>query len=176
MTLGISEINSQTAIASAQYISTSFNVMTALKESTITKLKSYNIEVTEKMTEEEAQKIIDEKEAEKAQQTQATQNSETYYDKQIITDAKSLAEDIGVFTGEDTDVLTLMENIATRLKELESTVGDNKNLKSIVDEYSNRYDYIYAQYMNKKSTLSSQIVSSMDIMGLNGISSMTTSA
>lgn len=176
MTSGISEINSQAAIASAQYVTTSLNVMTSLKESTIAKLKSYNVEATENMTEEEAQKIIDEKEAEKAQQTQATQNSETYYDKQIITDAKSLAEDIGVFTGEDTDVLTLMENIAARLQQLESTVGDNKNLKSIVDEYSNRYDYIYAQYMNKKSTLSSQIVSSMDIMGLNGISSMTTSA
>lgn len=176
MTSGINEINSQALAASSLYISTSVKVYTALKESTLSKLKSYNIEVTETMTEEEAQEIIEEKEAEKAQQTQATQNSETYYDKQIITDAKNLASDLGLFTNEDTDVLTLMENIAARLQELETSVGDNENLKNVVDEYSNRYDYIYAQYMNKKSTLSSQIVSSMDIMGLNGISSMTTSA
>lgn len=169
MTSGISEINSQTAIASALYLSTTANVMTALKESTIKKLKIYDIEITQTMTEDEAQKIINDKEAEKTQQTQSSQNAETYYDKQILADAIQLAGDLGLYIGSDTNVETIMDNIQNRLAELSSAVGDNDNMSKIVEEYTNRYDYIYAQYMNKKDTLSNQIISSLDIMGTTSV-------
>ena len=160
-------------MAASLYVSTSTNLMYTLTDVTIRRLQELNIDVDEVSSEDEAQEIIAEEEAKQTEQTQSVQNAETYYDKQIINDAVQLAEDLGLYVSTDVDILTLMENIQNYLASLEAAVSGNENLEKVVEEYSNRYDYIYSQYMDKKSTLSSQVLGSLDVMGSNNIASIT---
>lgn len=160
-------------MAASLYVSTSTNLMYTLTDVTIRRLQELNIDVDEVSSEAEAQEIIAEEEAKQTEQTQSAQNAETYYDKQIINDAVQLAEDLGLYVSTDVDILTLMENIQNYLASLEAAVSGNENLEKVVEEYSNRYDYIYSQYMDKKSTLSSQVLGSLDVMGSNNIASIT---
>lgn len=160
-------------MAASLYVSTSTNLMYTLTDVTIRRLQELNINVDEVSSEDEAQAIIAEEEAKQTEQTQSAQNAETYYDKQIINDAVQLAEDLGLYVSTDVDILTLMENIQNYLASLEAAVSGNENLEKVVEEYSNRYDYIYSQYMDKKSTLSSQVLGSLDVMGSNNIAAIT---
>ena len=75
---------------------------------------------------------------------------------------------MGLSVSQDDELTVVMDNIKDRLDELQAQLGGNENTKSVVDEYSNRYDYIYAQYMNKGSTLKNQIITSLDVMGTSG--------
>jgi len=170
---GISAVNLIDVQAqNAYYVATTTQVYNSLSEITLRHLQEYGINIEEVKSEEEAQSLIDKKEAEKTEKV-SQQNAESYYDKQIMSDLVNLAEDLGVYVGSGTDIFTLIDNVQARLTHLENTVGDNKNLKSIVDEYSNRYDYIYAQYMNRKSTLEYQIISSLDAMSISNVSLST---
>ena len=173
--MSMSPVNSIKAynMAASLYVSTSTNLMYTLTDVTIRRLQELNIDVDEVSSEAEAQEIIAEEEAKQTEQTQSAQNAETYYDKQIINDAVQLAEDLGLYVSTDVDILTLMENIQNYLASLEAAVSGNENLEKVVEEYSNRYDYIYSQYMDKKSTLSSQVLGSLDVMGSNNIASIT---
>ena len=173
--MSMSPVNSIEAynMAASLYVSTSTNLMYTLTDVTIRRLQELNIDVDEVSSEAEAQEIIAEEEAKQTEQTQSAQNAETYYDKQIINDAVQLAEDLGLYVSTDVDILTLMENIQNYLASLEAAVSGNENLEKVVDEYSNRYDYIYSQYMDKKATLSSQVLGSLDVMGSNNIASIT---
>ncbi len=173
--MSMSPVNSIEAynMAASLYVSTSTNLMYTLTDVTIRRLQELNIDVDEVSSEDEAQEIIAEEEAKQTEQTQSAQNAETYYDKQIINDAVQLAEDLGLYVSTDVDILTLMENIQNYLASLEAAVSGNENLEKVVEEYSNRYDYIYSQYMDKKSTLSSQVLGSLDVMGSNNIAAIT---
>ena len=173
--MSMSPVNSIEAynMAASLYVSTSTNLMYTLTDVTIRRLQELNIDVDEVSSEAEAQEIIAEEEAKQTEQTQSAQNAETYYDKQIINDAVQLAEDLGLYVSTDVDILTLMENIQNYLASLEAAVSGNENLEKVVEEYSNRYDYIYSQYMDKKSTLSSQLLGSLHVMGSNNIASIT---
>ena len=173
--MSMSPVNSIEAynMAASLYVSTSTNLMYTLTDVTIRRLQELNIDVDEVSSEAEAQEIIAEEEAKQTEQTQSAQNAETYYDKQIINDAVQLAEDLGLYVSTDVDILTLMENIQNYLASLEAAVSGNENLEKVVEEYSNRYDYIYSQYMDKKSTVSSQVLGSLDVMGSNNIASIT---
>ena len=173
--MSMSPVNSIEAynMAASLYVSTSTNLMYTLTDVTIRRLQELNIDVDEVSSEDEAQEIIAEEEAKQTEQTQSAQNAETYYDKQIINEEVQLAEDLGLYVSTDVDILTLMENIQNYLASLEAAVSGNENLEKVVEEYSNRYDYIYSQYMDKKSTLSSQVLGSLDVMGSNNIASIT---
>lgn len=171
MTSPISSITNLNIVSS--YIAAeNAKMLSAVTNLTKKRLEEYGVDVDKIQTEDEALAILEEKELEEAKQTeqlQSSQNSETYYDKQIMSDALDLASDLGLYFDTSIDLETLMENIQNRLTELKSAVGDNENLNKVVDEYSNRYDYIYSQYMDKKSVLSAQLIASVEISGLNNI-------
>ena len=154
--MSMSPVNSIEAynLAASLYVSTSTNLMNALTDVTRRRLQELNIDVDEVSSEDEAQEIIAEEEAKQTEQTQS-------------------AQDLGLYVSTDVDILTLMENIQNYLASLEAAVSGNENLEKVVEEYSNRYDYIYSQYMDKKSTLSSQVLGSLDVMGSNNIASIT---
>lgn len=164
----ISEINSVSANQLAVTVST--NILTTLSSMTLRRLNELDINTENINSEEDALAAIEAKEAEqaKAEKTESEQNAQTYYDKQIISDAIHLAQDLGLYVSQDDELSVVMDNIKDRLDELQAELGGNDNTKSVVDEYSNRYDYIYAQYMNKATTLKSQIITSLDVMGMNG--------
>jgi len=162
----ISEINSIAANQLA--ISTTTSIMNSLSAMTWQRLNELGINTEEINSEEDALDAIEAKEAEQAQKTESEQNAQTYYDKQIIADAIQLAQDLGLYVTQDDELTVVMDNIKDRLEELQAQLGGNENTKSVVDEYSNRYDYIYAQYMNKATTLKTQIITSLDVMGTSG--------
>ena len=158
-------------VASSTYVEMTAQHMAAISDVTRRQLEEYDISVRDVSSEEDAQKKIDEKK--QTDKVKAQQNAETYYDKQIVSDALHLAEDIGLSVMYGTDILILMDNIKSRLTELKNTVGDNKNLNKVVEEYSNRYDYIYAQYMNKKDYLNNQVIMSLDAMSVSSLATKT---
>lgn len=162
----ISEINSIAANQLA--IATTTNILNSLSAMTLRRLDELDISTTEINSEEEALAAIEAKEIEKTQKTEAEQNAQTYYDKQIIADAIQLAQDLGLYVSQDDELSVVMDNIKDRLEELQAQLSGNENTKNVVDEYSNRYDYIYAQYMNKATTLKTQIITSLDVMGTSG--------
>ncbi len=164
----ISEINS--VAANQLYIATTTSILNSLSSMTLRRLKELDINTEKINSEEEALAAIEEKENEKTQteNTIAEQNAQTYYDKQIIADAIQLAQDLGLSVMQNDELSVVMDNIKNRLDELQAQLSGNENTKDVVDEYTNRYDYIYAQYMNKGSTLKSQIITSLDVMGMNG--------
>lgn len=164
----ISEINS---VAANQFaVAVSSNILATLSSMTLRRLNELDINTDNITSEEDALATIEAKEAEqaKAEKTESEQNAQTYYDKQIISDAIQLAQDLGLYVSQDDELSVVMDNIKDRLEELQAELGGNENTKNVVDEYSNRYDYIYAQYMNKGSTLKSQIITSLDVMGVSG--------
>lgn len=164
----ISEINS---VAMNQlYVATTTSILNSLSSMTLRRLNDLDISTEGITSEEEALAAIEEKEAEetKAAQTESAQNAQTYYDKQIISDAIQLAQDLGLTVSQNDELSVVMDNIKYRLSELQEQLSGNQNTKDVVDEYTNRYDYIYSQYMNKGSTLKSQIITSLDVMGMNG--------
>ncbi len=164
----ISEINS---VAANQFaVAVSSNILATLSSMTLRRLNELDINTENITSEEDALATIEAKEAEqaKAEKTESEQNAQTYYDKQIISDAIQLAQDLGLYVSQDDELSVVMDNIKDRLEELQAELGGNENTKNVVDEYSNRYDYIYAQYMNKGSTLKSQIITSLDVMGVSG--------
>ena len=164
----ISEINS---VAANQFaVAVSSNILATLSSMTLRRLNELDINTENITSEEDALAAIEAKEAEqaKAEKTESEQNAQTYYDKQIISDAIQLAQDLGLYVSQDDELSVVMDNIKDRLEELQAELGGNENTKNVVDEYSNRYDYIYAQYMNKGSTLKSQIITSLDVMGVSG--------
>lgn len=159
-------------IVSSYIAATNAKMLIAVTNLTRKRLEEYGVDVDEIQSEDEALAILQQKELEESEKTgqlKISQNGETYYDKQIMSDALDLASDLGLYFDTGIDLDTLMENIQNRLTELRSAVGDNENLNEVVDEYSNRYDYIYSQYMDKKSVLSSQLTASIEISGLNNI-------
>ena len=158
-------------VASSTYTEMTAQHMAAISDVTRRQLEEYDISVRDVSSEKDAQKKIDEKK--QTDKVKAQQNAETYYDKQIVSDALHLAEDIGLSVMYGTDILILMDNIKSRLTELKDTVGDNKNLSKVVEEYSNRYDYIYAQYMNKKDFLNNQVIMSLDAMSVSSLATKT---
>lgn len=164
----ISEINS--VAANQLYIATTTSILKSLSSMTLRRLKELNIDTESIASEEEALAAIEEKEAEQTQsvQTESAQNAQTYFDKQIIADAIQLAQDLGLSVSQNDELSVVMDNIKNRLDELQAQLGGNQNTKDVVDEYTNRYDYIYAQYMNKGSTLKSQIITTLDVMGTSG--------
>lgn len=172
----ISPISSKDINVVLSYIvATKAKVLNSVTNLTRRRLEEYGVDADEFQTEDDALLVLKQKEleeSEKTKQIKTSQNGETYYDKQIMSDALALASDLGLYFDTDIDFETLMANIQNRLAELKSAVGDNENLNEIVDEYSNRYDYIYSQYMDKKSVLSTQLTASLEVSGLNNIAGM----
>ncbi len=169
MSSGINPIDLN--LASNYIVLTNLNILNYMTEINGTKLEQYNSDVNKVESDEDTQAVSEKEDVDNTQKIQSEQNAQTYYDKQIIEDALNLAADLGIYVSAGSDIQTLMDNIKSRLDDLKSAFNGNENLNGVVEEYSNRYDYIFAQYMDKKAVLQNQVLTTLDVMSLNNIAS-----
>ena len=152
------------AITGISYINAAMAIQTVsapLKR----KLAKLGINAEEVKSDEEAQAIIAEKEqtkkADEVNEAQSVQNvSEEldYYDKELMSEIKLLASDLGMYVSEDIDMEDLLYNISVKISMIQSLFENNDNLKKVADQFNDRYQDLYARYMSKKNFLSTQIV------------------
>ena len=152
------------AISGISYINTAMAIQTVsapLKR----KLAKLGINAEEVKSDEEAQAVIAEKEqtkgTEEVSEVDKTQNASEeldFYDKELMSDIKLLASDLGMYVSEDIDMEDLLYNISVKISQVQSLFENNDNLKKVAEQFDDRYQNLYSRYMSKKSSLSTQIV------------------
>lgn len=152
------------AISGISYINTAMAIQTVsapLKR----KLAKLGINAEEVKNDEEAQAVIAEKEqtkgTEEVSEVDKTQNASEeldFYDKELMSDIKLLASDLGMYVSEDIDMEDLLYNISVKISQVQSLFENNDNLKKVAEQFDDRYQNLYSRYMSKKSSLSTQIV------------------
>ena len=152
------------AISSISYINTAMAIQTVsapLKR----RLAKFGINAEEVKNDEEAKAILAEKEqtnaAEDVSETDKIQNSAqelNFYDRELMNDIKLLASDLGMYVSEDIDMEDLLYNISVKISQIQALFEGNDNLKKVAEQFDDRYQNIYARYLSKKNSLSTQIV------------------
>ena len=152
------------AISSISYINTAMAIQTVsapLKR----RLAKFGINAEEVKNDEEAKAILAEKEqtnaAEDVSETDKIQNSAqelNFYDRELMNDIKLLASDLGMYVSEDINMEDLLYNISVKISQIQALFEGNDNLKKVAEQFDDRYQNIYARYLSKKNSLSTQIV------------------
>ena len=152
------------AISNISYINTALAIQTVsapLKR----RLAKLGIKAEEVKNDEEAKAILAEKEqtnaAEDVSETDKIQNSAqelNFYDRELMNDIKLLASDLGMYVSEDIDMEDLLYNISVKISQIQALFEGNDNLKKVAEQFDDRYQNIYARYLSKKNSLSTQIV------------------
>lgn len=122
------------------------------------RLVQLGVNTEEVKNDEEAEAIIAQKEEEpkKVEETGNETKGVSYYDKQLMSDIRLLAQDLGLYISEDIDMEDLMYNISVQIAMLKSLFENNDNLKEVAKQFEDRYQNIYATYMSNRNTLETQ--------------------
>jgi len=143
------------AIEAISSISISNTALTLYKlsDSYRRRLLELGVDVENVKTDEEAEAILAQQD--KTQKVKETEEKGevSYYDKQLMNEARLLALDLGLYVSEDTDMETLLYNISIAVSQLMSLFADNDNLKEVAQQFNDRYQNVYATYMSKRNTL-----------------------
>jgi hypothetical protein len=132
----------------------------AIKDDTKKKLAALGIDSSNIKTEAEAQQQIKQVQQEKAQHAQAAQaNKGGSSQAEIKSEATSLAEQMGITVGNEDQVSTIMDNLATKLTELKAAAGTDETKISEYQNYQTQYDTLNQEYQQ-----SQMISASMDGM------------
>jgi len=113
---------------------------------------------------EEAQAILAQKEeTEKISKVKKEEetNGVSYYDKQLMNEARLLALDLGLYVSEDTDMETLLYNISVQISLLKDLFENNDNLKEVAKQFDDRYQNIYSTYMSNRDALKTRTMVSL---------------
>lgn len=146
------------AIANISIVNTALALYT-LSEPLKRRLIELGINAEKVSGDEEAKALIAKKEeTQKVGKAQNQTSQINFYDKELIFDIKRLASDLGMYVPEDIDIKEMLYNISMKITHLSALFANNKNLKKVAEQFEDRYQNIYARYMTKKSSLSSQTV------------------
>lgn len=126
------------------------------------RLINAGVDAEEVKSNEEAEAILAQKEeTAKVSETEDKTNGVSYYDKELLNDIRLLALDLGLYVSEDTDMETLLYNISVQIALLKDLFANNDNLKEVAQQFDDRYQNIYANYMSKRNTLQNQTLVSL---------------
>ena len=126
------------------------------------RLINAGVNAEEVKSDEEAEAILAQKEeTAKVKETENETQGVSYYDKQFMNDVRLLAQDLGLYVSEDTDMETLLYNISVQIALLKDLFANNDNLKEVAQQFDDRYQNLYANYMSKRNTLQNQTLISL---------------
>ena len=109
-----------------------------LSDSTKAQLEALGITVTDGMTEAEAKQKIAEVQAQRQAQNQPqNQGGQSSSQSEILSDAKSLAAQVGVSVSSDADVSEILDDIGAKLESMiQEAQGDQNKLSQISSYFS----------------------------------------
>ncbi len=145
----ISSINSNTASASASNAITSKT--SQLSETTKAQLEALGITASDGMTEAEAQQKIAEVKAEQQQQNAGEEQQGNSTESEILSDAKSLAAQVGVSVSEEDDLSEILNNIGDKLEVLLEEAENNPNALSTISSYFSQLTALDDRYDSMQS-------------------------
>lgn len=126
------------------------------------RLINAGVNAEEVKSDEEAEAILAQKEeTAKVKETENETQGVSYYDKQFMNDVRLLAQDLGLYVSEDTDMETLLYNISVQIALLKDLFANNDNLKEVAQQFDDRYQNLYANYMSERNTLQNQTLISL---------------
>jgi len=126
------------------------------------RLINAGVNAEEVKSDEEAEAILAQKEeTAKVKETENETQGVSYYDKQFMNDVRLLAQDLGLYVSEDTDMETLLYNISVQIALLKDLFANNDNLKEVAQQFDDRYQNLYANYMSERNTLQNQTLVSL---------------
>ena len=126
------------------------------------RLINAGVNAEEVKSDEEAEAILAQKEeTAKVKETENETQGVSYYDKQFMNDVRLLAQALGLYVSEDTDMETLLYNISVQIALLKDLFANNDNLKEVAQQFDDRYQNLYANYMSKRNTLQNQTLISL---------------
>lgn len=159
----ISTVNSNTASAAAS------NALTAktsqLSETTKAQLEALGITATDGMTESEAQQKIAAAQAEQQQENGGQQQNNSS-ESEILSEAKSLAAQVGVSISSDDDISEILDDIGEKLEVLLEEAENNPGILSTLSGYLSQLTSLDDRYESMQNFQSS-LFSAMNMVSTN---------
>ena len=145
-----------------------------LSDSTKAQLEALGITVTDGMTEAEAKQKIAEVQAQRQAQNQPqNQGGQSSSQSEILSDAKSLAAQVGVSVSSDADVSEILDDIGAKLESMiQEAQGDQNKLSQISSYFSQlqsldeQNDYIQSSQNNLYAVMNMVSTSNKIALGL----------
>lgn len=149
-----------TTISSVSSTSSAMNSALAhktshLSETTKAQLEALGITVTDGMTEAEAKQKIAEVQAQREAQNDNQQQQGNSSESEILSDAKSLASQVGVSVSSDADVSEILDDIGSRLEAMIEEANNNPAELSQIASYFSQLTSLNDKYDSVQSSQNS---------------------
>lgn len=149
-----------TTISSVSSTSSAMNSALAhktsyLSETTKAQLEALGITVTDGMTEAEAKQKIAEVQAQREAQNDNQQQQGNSSESEILSDAKSLASQVGVSVSSDADVSEILDDIGNRLEAMIEEANNNPAELSQIASYFSQLTSLNDKYDSVQSSQNS---------------------
>lgn len=159
-----------TSISSVNAGSTAANEATAKKSTlsseTKAKLEALGIAATDGMTESEAKTKIAQAEAENNSQNQNNQQQGNSSESEILSEAKALANSVGVSVSSNADVTEILDDIGAELEEMLKEAENNPAILSQLSSYLSQLTNLDDRYDSLQNSQSS-MYSAMNMISTN---------
>lgn len=136
-----------------------------LSETTKAKLEALGITVTDGMTESEAQAKISQAEAQQQSQNEGGQQQNSS-ESEILSQAKSLAAQVGVTVSSDADISEILDDIGAELEVLLEEAQGNPTRLSTLSSYLSELTSLDSQYDSVQSSQQS-MYAAMNMVSTN---------
>lgn len=159
----ISSVNSNTASTAASNALTTKG--SQLSETTKAQLEALGITASEGMTEAEAQQKIAAAQAEQKQENGEQQQGNSS-ESEILSDAKSLASQVGVSVASDEDISEILDDIGDRLEVMLEEAENNPSALSSIASYFSQLTSLDDRYDSLQS-FENNLYSAMNMVSTN---------
>lgn len=159
MTTSISSVNAGSMAASEALTQKS-----ELSNQTKSQLQALGIEVTDGMTETEAQAKIAQAQSEKQNQQGGQNNNET--ESEFLSEAKTLAASVGVSVSNDADVSEILDDIAVELEAMLEEAENNPSILAQLSDYLSQLTSLDSRYNSAQSSRSG-MYAAMEMVSTN---------
>lgn len=137
----------------------------SLSNDTKSRLESLGITATEGMTESEAQAKIAQAQQENQTGEQGEQQGNSS-ESEILSQAKSLASDVGVTVSSDAEVSEILDDIGAQLEIMLEEAENNPSILSALSSYLSQLTSLDDQYDNLQNSQSS-MYAAMNMVSTN---------
>lgn len=163
MTTSINSVNAGTQAASEVAVKTS-----SLSDSTKRELEALGITATDGMTETQARQKINAAKNEKEAGGEGGEEggSSNQSEAELLSDAKSLAAQVGVSVASDADISEILDDISTELEVMLEEAQNNPNMLSVISDYLSELTSLDDQYDNLQS-FQTNMYNSMEMTATN---------
>jgi len=163
MTTSINSVNAGSTAASESVVKKS-----SLSDSTKRELEALGITATDGMTESQARQKINDAKNDKGADTGAEQQNDKQNasETEILSDAKTLAAEVGVTVASDADISEILDDISNELEAMLEEAENNPGILSVISSYLSELTSLDDQY-DSLQNFQTNMYSSMEMRATN---------